>query len=162
MKRLLFFATAITLIATGCSKEDINKEEADAEIPTEVTAAFQEMYPNVGAADWEKDGDDFVVEFMSAGKEHQVEFNANGNVLETEVEINPADLPQSITADVATRYNGAVIEEAEMETEDGVVTYEVEVSVNGSEVEAEYDANGVFIEDEVESDEDDDGDDDAN
>ncbi len=75
---------------------------------------------------------------------------------ETEEEIDPVKLPAAVKKAIKKNYPGAKIKEAEKETEDGEVVYEVELILkDGSEIEVEFSPKGEIIEVE-DSDEDDD------
>ncbi len=65
----------------------------------------------------------------------------------TEVEIEPADLPQAVRDAVARDYPGATIVEAEKETyADGTVHYEVELKKGEKTREVEYTVDGEELE----------------
>ena len=84
--------------------------------------------------------------------------NAKGN------EIKASDLPEAVRATLEKEAPGAEIEEIEKEEEDGQVVYEIEVEIDGKEMELEIAADGTLLEKEVEEgddDDDDDGDDDG-
>jgi hypothetical protein len=84
--------------------------------------------------------------------------NAKGN------EIKASDLPEAERATLEKEAPGAEIEEIEKEEENGQVIYEIEVKIDGKEMELEIAADGTLLEkegDEGDKDEDgDDGDDD--
>lgn len=74
-----------------------------------------------------------------------------------EKDIKIDDLSQVIKDNIIASYPGAEIEEAEEVTnEDGTIIYEVEIKLEGKEIELMYDAEGKFI-----GAKDDDGDDDG-
>ncbi len=72
---------------------------------------------------------------------------------ETEEEIAIEALPAVVVDAVNGAVEGGVIVEAERETEDGQVIYEVEVDVDGVEWEVEVDEDGNVLEVESEDDE---------
>jgi hypothetical protein len=63
-----------------------------------------------------------------------------------------ADLPANIRDAAEKAVPGIVLEEAEVEREDGVEIYEVEGSANGKEYEIEMDSSGQVLEIEEEID----------
>ena len=69
-------------------------------------------------------------------------------------------LPAAVVAAVNDAVEGGVIVEAERETEDGRVIYEIEVDLNGVEWEVEVDEDGNVLEVESEDEDDDDDDED--
>ena len=63
---------------------------------------------------------------------HSAKINLAGEVIELEVEIDPATLPAAVTAAIATRYPSGEITEAEtLELPSTLLRYEVEVAVPG-------------------------------
>lgn len=74
-----------------------------------------------------------------------------------------ADLPDAVVAAVTASLPGGVITEAEIGDENGQTVYEMEVLVDGKEVDVEVSADGTVLEidedDDVEDDEDEDDDD---
>ncbi len=80
---------------------------------------------------------------------------------ETEEEIALDKVPKVVLDAAAKRLPGFTAKEAERETEDGVVVYELEgVASDGKEYEIEISAAGKVLEVEVEEKDDDDDDDD--
>ena len=80
--------------------------------------------------------------------------NAKGN------EIKASDLPEAVRATLEREAPGAEIEEIEMEEEGGKVVYEIEVEIDGKEMELEIAADGTLLEKEADEGDDDDDDDD--
>ena len=82
---------------------------------------------------------------------------------EDEEEVAIADLPEAVVDAIQERFPEGTMEEAERETEDGQVVYEVEVEdADGTEYEVEVTEDGKILEVERDSeDADDDDDDDA-
>jgi len=78
---------------------------------------------------------------------------------EKETKVAVGDLPEAVRATLEKEAPGAAIEEIEMEEEDGKVVYEIEVKIDGKEVDLEIAADGTLLEKEVDDEQDDDGDD---
>ena len=76
-----------------------------------------------------------------------------------EVEIPLSEVPANVLAAARAAVPGIVFEEAERETEDGRIVYELEGEANGKEYEIEVSADGTVLEVEEEDDEDEDEDD---
>jgi len=79
---------------------------------------------------------------------------------EEEVDVPLDQVPQNIKDAALAAVPGIVFTSAERETENGVVTYDLEGSLNGVAHEVEVTAAGVVVEIETGDDDDDDGDDD--
>lgn len=94
-------------------------------VPEAVKIAFAKAYPNADDVEWEMENGNFEVEFeMSDDQEMSVVYNANGGLLETEVEIAFSELPQAAQAALKGK---KVKEIARITNAKGVVTYEAEV-----------------------------------
>ncbi len=123
----------------------------EADIPAAVKESFVKHYPNTKVEKWEKEGSNFEAEFESNKVETSVLFDAAGNIIETEIEINVAALPKAASEYIAKNMAGKKIKEASKITDaKGKVTYEAEVD----DVDYIFDANGTFVKKEVEKDDD--------
>lgn len=126
-------------LISGCAFAQ-NKQDKD--IPAIVKSAFQKAHPDAKGVKWEKEGDNFEAEFEHGKVEQSVVLNAQGNILETEVEIAVAELPQKAREYVAAHYKGQSLKEAAKITDaKGMVTYEAEVK--GKDLL--FDAEGTFL-----------------
>lgn len=126
-------------LISGCAFAQ-NKQDKD--IPAIVKSAFQKAHPDAKGVKWEKEGDNFEAEFEHGKVEQSVVLNAQGNILETEVEIAVAELPQKAREYVAAHYKGQSLKEAAKITDaKGMVTYEAEIK--GKDLL--FDAAGTFL-----------------
>lgn len=125
----------------------------EAEVPAVVKDSFAKKYPGIKAQEWEKEGTEYEAEFDMNKIETSASFDANGNFLQSEVEIKIADLPKGVSEYVAKNLAGKKIKEASKITEaDGKVMYEAEVG----EADYIFDSNGSFLKKEVDIDKGDD------
>lgn len=148
MKSKMFIVLAIAFSSCGAEAQEMKS----ADVPVAVKSAFEKLYPNVNDVDWEKEDANYEAGFEVNKNETSVVFDANGNLLETEVEIKTSELPQGVTDYVTKNHAGAKITEAAKITDaDGTVTYEAEVGKS----DLIFDANGKFIKEVKETEEDD-------
>jgi hypothetical protein len=133
---LLLFAGTITgLSAQGKSTGT----------PAAAKQAFVKAFPGASKVKWEKEGKEYEVNFMQAGKEMSAVYNEKGTLSETEEEIKPAVLPASIISYVKEHYKGATVKEAAKITKpNGDIMYEAVVN----KTDLIFDANGKFIKEE--------------
>ena len=111
-------------------------------VPAPVRTAFLEKFPQVKVEKWEKEEGNYEVEFELNDSEQSVLFDAEGNVLETEVEIDLNQLPKNVLEYVNTRYKGMKVKEASKIIDaNGVITFEAEIK--GADLL--FDSNGTFI-----------------
>lgn len=94
-------------------------------IPGAVKSAFEKAYPEVKQPRWEKENADYEASFEWKGKKMSVSYTANGNLIETETNINSHEFPQN-----ALKYasgKGNVSETSKIIKADGTIIYEAEV-----------------------------------
>ena len=66
----------------------------EADVPSEVKAAFAKKYPDVKAGGWVKEDGNYEVEFDYKKAEMTLVIDPKGTVLETETEIKVSELPK--------------------------------------------------------------------
>ncbi len=114
----------------------------DKDVPATVKTTFQKQYPDVKEVKWEKENENFEVEFELKETEYSVLLDASGNILETEVEISIDALPSNAKDYVSKNHSGQKIKEAAKITDaKGTVTYEAEIKG----IDLIFDSNGNFI-----------------
>lgn len=112
-------------------------------VPAAVLAAFQQQFPDVKKARWDKEGDVYEAEFKRNGVETSATFSASGQLLETETTIAVSALPQAARDYVAANFKGKKIKEAAKITKsNGEVIYEAEVKRK----DLLFNASGQFLE----------------
>lgn len=137
MKQLFVIAfICSTYSLTACAQK-----LQEAEVPGAAKAAFQKQYPNTKAS-WEKEKENYEVNFKKDGKVMSSVIDKTGATLETETDIKVSALPSSVQTYVKDHYKGAKIKEAaEIVRGNGEKNYEAEVG--GKDVL--FDANGKFL-----------------
>lgn len=137
MKKTLITGTLL-LFALAASAQKMNEKS----IPTKVQDALHKQYPTAKEITWEKEGSKYEGAFELNETEMSVLLDANGKILETEVEIGIQHLPKKATDYLALNYKGQKIKEAAKITDaSGIVSYEAEIK--GKDLL--FDANGTFI-----------------
>ncbi len=89
MNRLLLSTVLGTAMLAGCSMMHHDEKEvtiAPADAPPVVLASFEKAYPSAKITKIEKDSDDgeihYDITYNDKGKEHEIEMDANGKILE--------------------------------------------------------------------------------
>ncbi len=96
-------------------------------VPKEVIAAFHEKFPGITPSEWEMEAQ-YEADFSVNGKEVEVTFDAEGNIVQIEYEIDVEELPEAVINAIEEAYPYCEIIEAErVENEDGDVLYEVDL-----------------------------------
>jgi hypothetical protein len=150
MKRM----TLIVALSLGITAGYAQKVK-EAEVPVAVKDAFAKKYPGL-KAEWEKEDGNYEAEFdgkkvranMETGKSTKVEvegsvlISPDGNILETEEEIETKALPAGVSDYVAKNLGGKKIAEAfKITNASGAVSYEIEIGKD----EYLFDNNGGFV-----------------
>ena len=140
MKKNLF----IFLIGTGISINVFAQKTEESKIPVATVEAFKHQYPGIKGK-WEKEKDNYEVNFKKDNKAMSAVINAKGTILETETGIAVKDLPAGVADYIKTHYKGAPIKEAARIVKPGGETI-YEAAVNKKDVL--FDSNGKFIKEE--------------
>lgn len=115
---------ALLLIATATvSAQDLKISE----VPVNLKTTFSKAYTNVTDVEWEKKGDHFKVEFEINNLDHDIWYNAQGDVIKSKIEILENELPSVVATAVKTKYPDYKIDSVEVHEKDGATSYEVEI-----------------------------------
>ncbi len=107
--------------------EERNESKKHVKAPVAVITAFAKDFPGTSGK-WEKEGNEYEVNFKQNGKTMSALYDANGNKVETEMDIKVSDLPAAVTVYLAQHYKGAKVKEAAVITKaNGEINYEAEV-----------------------------------
>jgi len=137
MKKLALMAVAAMITSLTFAQKMQEKD-----VPAPVKNAFQKQYPTASDVKWDKEGEKFEASFDLNKIDNSVLFDAQGNILETEVEIELNQLPKGVLEYVKANYKGQKVKEAAKITDaQGKVTYEAEIKG----MDLLFDANGKFI-----------------
>lgn len=133
MKKIIpFFLVLFCLANLGSCKQKLN-------VPSAVQEAFEQKFLNTQEASWEYDSENnlWEVEFLVDETELSAVFNADGEWMETEMDIPFSELPQMIQDALNTDYPDYNIEELEwIESPEGVF-YEVDFALDNAGEESE-------------------------
>lgn len=124
MKRQVLIAlAAFSLIASCTQKAD------ESGVPKEIIESFNTNFKGGTVESWDKEKDGgYEAEFDLNGVETSATFSPNGQLIETEQEIDESALPSSIAEYLKINYDGKSIDEvAKITTGEGIVKYEVEI-----------------------------------
>jgi hypothetical protein len=109
----------------------ISCDQQKANIPDNVKASFEEMFPGATEVEWEMENEnEWEAEFEMDGKEASVCFTINGEWIETEYEIET--LPETIETIINETYPGFEIDEVERVESPDFNGFEIELE-NGEE-----------------------------
>ena len=134
--------TVVILIALLIGTTAYSQKVKEKNVPNVVKMAFSKAYPNADDIEWEKEGTNYEVEFETDEVEYSVLYDANGVLIETEIEIKNSQLPEKVKEYLKVNYANKKIREASKITDaKGIVTYEAEIKG----IDLIFDANGNFV-----------------
>lgn len=133
---------AVVLFATGTAMaQDLSR----AEVPSILNDAFNKEYPKATDVEWEKELDNYKVEFDLKRQDHEVWYNASGTVLKKEIEITEGELPQVIRDVIKSKYAGYRVDDVEVIWQNNATTYEVELEKGQDEKHVIFDSNAKVL-----------------
>lgn len=140
MKQYLILAALALALAAPARAQKLKATQ----VPAPIVAAFKLKFPQVKEVNWEKEGDQYEAGFEQGKVEMSVLLSASGELLETESEMAPTQLPAAVRAKLASTYKAYKVTEAAkiVTASTGATTYEAEVSKGGKKMDILFDANG--------------------
>ncbi|TDN36177.1 hypothetical protein E4631_07890 [Hymenobacter sp. UV11] len=142
MKHVLILA-AFALAAPAHSFAQTLKP---AQVPAAAKATFKAKFPAVKTNTWEREGDKFEAGFKLNGKMMSAVFTPAGELLETETDMLPGQLPAPVRATLARDYQAYKVREAAtIVAATGTTTYEAEVSKGGKTQDVLFNADGTLV-----------------
>jgi hypothetical protein len=140
MKRLLYFLFGILIVLFASCNCNESK------VPSNVRATFAEMFPDATDIKWEmEDEGEWEVEFKNRGKEISACFTDAGVWIETEWEIEKAEITESVLKVINSTYEGWEIDEVEFVESPEFNGYEIELEMGEEEMEVLVTSDGVII-----------------
>lgn len=134
-KLLLFSACAIMMISAYAQRSETN-------IPSAVTQAFQNEYPDKQDVQWTKKGTDYQAKYENANEYLLATYDKDGNLIEKEHRIELTSLPSGINTYMNNNAPGKTITEAyEVTDKNGNVIYEAVVEQD----EYTFDSKGNYM-----------------
>ncbi|MCX8143003.1 MAG: PepSY-like domain-containing protein [Bacteroidia bacterium] len=136
MKRVKLVAAAAMITSLAWAQK-INEKE----VPIAVKNALHQKYPDAKEVKWEKENQYIEAEFDVKKADVSVLFDDQGNIIETEQEIEINELPKGVVDYVKSHYKQNIKEAAKITDAKGTVTYEAEIKG----MDLIFDSNGKFL-----------------
>ncbi|TMI85647.1 MAG: hypothetical protein E6H10_02735 [Bacteroidetes bacterium] len=137
MKELFFIVVAATIAVLPACGQKLKESQ----VPALAKTSFQKKYPGVKGS-WDKEDDNYEVNFKQDGKAMSAVIDKNGTIVETETDIPVTDLPRAVRDYMKAHYAGVKVKEAaKIVKANGDVNYEAEVNHK----DVIFDVNGKFI-----------------
>ncbi|QKG58608.1 hypothetical protein GKZ68_19420 [Hymenobacter sp. BRD128] len=139
-RHLLITACALALAAPALTQAQTLKPT---QVPAAAKATFKAKFPTVTTNTWEKEGDKFEAGFKLSGKTMSAVITPTGELLETETDMTPSQLPTPVRTKLASAYKTYKISEAAtIVRADGSTVYEAEVVKGGKHQDVLFNADG--------------------
>jgi len=135
MLSVLFF------MAIAANAQDLKTSE----VPQELKMQFEKTYANATDVEWEKEMDNYKVEFDIDRQEHEIWYTSSAKQVKLEKKIEISALPKAVSDAIKANYGDYKIDDCEMQEENGTVTYAVELEKWFNELEVVYSENGKLI-----------------
>lgn len=134
--------SAVTMVVMFFATLTFAQKMQEKNVPANVKSTFQKKYPAATAVKWNKESENYEASFDLNKIGNSVLMDAQGNIIETEVEIELSQLPASILAYVKKHYTANKVKEAAKITDaKGTLTYEA--AIKGMDLI--FDSNGKFV-----------------
>ena len=139
MKQVLIMAAFALALAAPAHAQMLKP----AQVPAAARATFKAKFPAVKTNSWEKEGDKYEAGFKQNGITMSALITPAGELVETESDMSPAQLPAAVRAKLASDYKAyKVTEAAVLVSASGATTYEAEVSQGGKHHDVVFNADG--------------------
>ncbi|MDQ3019183.1 MAG: PepSY-like domain-containing protein [Bacteroidota bacterium] len=128
-----------------------DKKYSEKDVPPVVLESFKKLYPNTIITGYEVENEKGVtiyeIESKDGSLQRDVEFTADGNVIEIGEFISAITLPANVTSSIRTIFNNAKILEAEKKTRGTEISYEIVIEDKNKKKEVLMDQNGNLLKD---------------
>ena len=101
------------------------QEVVKTEVPTSFTEGLLKAYPNATAIKWQRNNNDYKVEFEVGDLQRTVHFNKDGEQIRIEAEMVTTSLPKVLSDAINKDYSDFNMESVYSITKHGITTYKV-------------------------------------
>lgn len=142
-KYILMSIIALAIGVTNIFAQDIPQSQ----VPSLVLNSFQQKYPKAYDVEWELKGDLYKVEFEKSllGDDVEVWFDKSGKVVRSKEEISKSELPKAVLDKIDAEFKASIIKDVEKFTENGTISYKVEIKTIREEWDVLFDEKGNIL-----------------
>lgn len=98
---------------------------AENQVPANFTEGLLKIYPDATNIIWQRNNDNYKVEFKDGDLGHTVHFNKQGDKVRVEARIIKTELPSIIAEDINKNYSDYTIDSVHSITKNDLTTYKV-------------------------------------
>lgn len=141
---LVGLAVSFCLPLSAQNKTDENKND---DVPEHVQTKFSHEYPQTVDTEWKMVGDNYVVEFTTAGKgNHRVWYDKSGQKQSEERTLDmEKDLPAGVKDALNNRYDNYIVKNVSEVNRGGEKTYRVTMEWDGNQKDVVLNSDGEEI-----------------
>ena len=137
MKRILFFSSAVLILAQACSQ---NK------VPENVIAAFNNKFAKATHIRWDRENQkEWEAEFKMDGRTYSANFSNQGKWMETEYHVDLTELPDSVKSALGT-FKNYKVKASEVSEKNTSKNYEFILKNSEEKLEVVIDVSGKILE----------------
>lgn len=128
MKKLVILTLSIFAFSfISCSDDDNDDGLSSTQVPSEITAAFEEQFPNATDVEYSVFDDQYTVDFDIDLVDYEALYNNDGTIVKYKFDILNSEVPQPILTTIATDYENRPLDDAEILVIDTVNYYQIEL-----------------------------------
>ena len=121
--------------------QDLRMEE----VPANLISAFEKEFTNAKDVEWEKDMENYNVEFEIDRMDYDVCYTPSGKEVKRKVELLASQLPGAVQTTIKSKYPNLEADEVEMIRTGNEVMYKIELESFTKEIEITVDKNGKVL-----------------
>lgn len=134
--------TAFLLLTVIVYGQDIHQSQ----VPSVVVNSFKMEFPKAKDVEWERDGDNYNVDFeIDFFTDYEAWFDASGKLIHFTEEISSGELPKAVKDAIKTQYSSYRIDDVKKINENGIISYRVEVEKRDDERHLSYSEDGKLL-----------------
>lgn len=142
MKKLILMFVIFASIGLFASAQKLNESK----VPPAVKSAFAKKFAGATAKWGKENAKEYEAEFTWNNKSASANFLTDGTWVETEAEINAADIPAAVKSAIEKKYpNASITKVFKIENSKGEQTYEAEIKTGNKKKEMILKADGAIM-----------------
>lgn len=141
--KILFTGLAIVLLSAFGFAQKIEQGK----VPSAIVSNFEKDHPRAKDIEWERDGDNYKVEFEigDSKQDHISWYNSEGNLIKHKMEISYNQLPVKVAAKLESDFADFKTDDIYKIDEGGKTKYKVELKNGKEELKVVFDENGNLL-----------------
>ena len=143
MKKITFIIAAALFVAIwSLTAQDLSRSQ----VPSVILNNFTKAFPKASDVEWEMKGNLYNVEFETGlHTDHEVWYDAQGNMTKHKEEITRSSIPDAVISSVKQNFKGYRISDPKRITSGSAVTYAMELKSLTKEWKISVDSAGKIL-----------------